>query len=168
MVELRATEATLELYRCFLSFCGPTGRQKHASSAQGYVQMLCVSRGWVSFRQDPQFPLAVSLESAFIPRSFFLSSCYRLLSPHTGSVLHTDLFRVEPGDLGGSGEPMSITLRLWFSQLISASASLCAYPQASYRALFAPYGDDSGTNQLQTFIFPGERRGADPFCAPTA
>lgn len=165
LVELRATEAALELYGCSFPFCGPTGRQKHASSAQGHVQMLCVRWGWLSFGQNPQFPPAASLKHpqgplmpAFIQWSV-LASCYKLLSLHTSSVLHTDLWRVEPGDLERGREPMSTTLSLWLSQLISAAASLdvvCLSPHQ------LPCRDDFGRNQSFSFIFPGKRRDADP------
>lgn len=110
---------------------------------------------WVSSPQNPQFPPAATLKhpqgplmSAFIQWSFFLASCCRLLSPHTGSVLHTDLWRPKPGDLEEGGNPVS------HLEVVAQSADLyfclpqCAYTHTSWRHFFLLCVGNSGTNKL--------------------
>lgn len=58
---------------------------------------------------------------------------------------------------------MSITLKLWLSQLISASAPLSVHILTPAGGLFLlSCVGNSGTDQLSGFIFQGKRRGADP------
>lgn len=58
---------------------------------------------------------------------------------------------------------MSITLRLWLSQLISTSASLnVPIPTPAGRHIFLLCVGNSGTNQSSSSISPGKRKDADP------